>query len=80
MGVLEAGAETIVKINLLNKYSDDKFVIQSIVAEDDFSAVDVVGLWMLYLIFLNLLIIQVESSKRKGRFQHKVCLQFFWAL
>lgn len=33
-GVLEAGAETIVKIKLLNKNSDDKFVIQSVVAED----------------------------------------------
>ena len=43
IGALDAGAETIVKIKLLNKYRDDKFVIQSVVADDNCSVADVVG-------------------------------------
>ena len=47
MGVLSAGEETIVKVKLLNKHSDDKFLIQSYNVTDDMphcSALDVVGL------------------------------------
>ena len=47
MGVLSAGEETIVKVKLLNKYSDDKFLIQSYNVTEDMpqcSALDVVGL------------------------------------
>ena len=45
-GVLEAGEETIVKLKLLNKYSYDKFLIQSYNVTDDmsdFSALDMLG-------------------------------------
>ena len=50
---MEAGEETIVELKLLNKYNDDKFLIQSVSADEnsDCSALDVVGLEMLYRIF-----------------------------